>query len=126
MLQLQEPEDLYTACTEQRSQGRRVGLVPTMGYLHDGHLSLVRCARSRSDFVVLTIFVNPTQFGPGEDLDRYPRDLEGDLARCREASVDCVFTPPAASVYLAGHRTYLDVGGTDERVREWIRALEKK
>lgn len=76
-----------------RSQGKLVGFVPTMGALHEGHLSLVDVARERSDVVVLSIFVNPIQFGPNEDFDRYPRELEADLALCRERDVDIVFVP---------------------------------
>jgi pantoate--beta-alanine ligase len=77
----------------------RVGLVPTMGYLHEGHLSLIRAARSATDFVVVTIFVNPLQFGPSEDLERYPRDLATDLAHCEREGVDCVFTPAVQEMY---------------------------
>jgi len=87
------------ACERARGAGRRVGLVPTMGYLHDGHRSLMRAARAASDFVVVTIFVNPLQFGPQEDLDRYPRDLAGDLAACEAEGVDCVFAPSVAEMY---------------------------
>ena len=68
-----------------------VGFVPTMGYLHEGHLSLMRRARSENDLVVVSIFVNPTQFGPSEDLDRYPRDPEGDAAKCLETGVDAIY-----------------------------------
>ena len=111
MLELDDPKKLYATCDAQRREGQRVGLVPTMGYLHDGHLSLVRRARQLADFVVLTIFVNPTQFGPEEDLDRYPRDMEGDLAKCLAAGVDCVFAPSAGAVYPSDHRTHVEVEG---------------
>ena len=74
-----------------RREGRTIGLVPTMGYLHEGHLSLIRIAREQSDSVVVSLFVNPTQFGPAEDLAHYPRDLERDLALCREEGADIVF-----------------------------------
>ena len=81
-----------------------------MGYLHDGHRSLMRAARARSDFVVVTIFVNPLQFGPNEDLDRYPRDLAGDLAACEAEGVDCVFTPSVAEMYPRPPLTTVHVG----------------
>lgn len=86
-------------------------LVPTMGYLHAGHASLMSAARANNDFVVATVFVNPTQFGPGEDLDRYPRDPDGDAARCREAGVDLLWMPPPGEVYAADHATTVHVSG---------------
>lgn len=86
-----------------------VGLVPTMGYLHEGHLSLARRARSECGTVVLSIFVNPMQFGPSEDLDRYPRDEKGDLELAREVGVDAVFTPKAEEVYPADFTTEVRV-----------------
>lgn len=92
-----------------RAEGRRIGCVPTMGALHAGHLSLVELARRQSDFVVVTIFVNPTQFAPTEDLARYPRPLEDDLAKCRQAGVDLVFTPEVPSLYPDGYETFVTV-----------------
>jgi len=86
----------------QRAAGRRVGLVPTMGYLHAGHLSLVDRARERADVVAMSIFVNPLQFGPTEDLDRYPRNLEGDLALAGGRGTELVFAPPVAEMYPHG------------------------
>jgi pantoate--beta-alanine ligase len=86
----------------QRAAGRRVGLVPTMGYLHAGHLSLVDRARESADAVAMSIFVNPLQFGPTEDLDRYPRDLERDLALAAEKDVELVFAPSVAEMYPRG------------------------
>lgn len=93
------------------------GIVPTMGYLHAGHLSLARAARRDNDTVIASIFVNPTQFGPGEDLSRYPRDLPRDLALLESAGIDIVFTPSAEQVYPAGYATYVSpVGPLAERL----------
>jgi pantoate--beta-alanine ligase len=94
--------DVGRRIAEVRAGGRRVVLVPTMGYLHAGHLSLVRIAREAGDFVVMSIFVNPLQFGAGEDLDRYPRDLERDLELAREGGVDLVFAPESREMYPHG------------------------
>ncbi|HLW03080.1 MAG TPA: pantoate--beta-alanine ligase [Ktedonobacterales bacterium] len=99
------------------SAGESVGLVPTMGYLHDGHLSLAHAARQECDRVVVSIFVNPTQFGPREDLSRYPRDLPRDLALLDQANVDYVFTPTAEDVYPSGFASYIDpIGPLVERL----------
>ncbi len=96
---------------EPRRQGQRIGLVPTMGYLHEGHLSLLHAARAECDLVVMSLFVNPTQFGPGEDLERYPRDEERDLQLAGEAGVDFVYAPPVEEVYPEGFATAVAVGG---------------
>lgn len=96
----------------RRAEGRRIGLVPTMGYLHAGHLSLIDVARQRADEVVVTIFVNPVQFGPGEDFEKYPRDEERDLALCREAGASAVFLPPVAEMYAPDASVYV----TEERL----------
>lgn len=87
------------AVAAARAAGRSIGLVPTMGYLHAGHLSLVAAARRDGHFVVVSLFVNPTQFGPHEDYDRYPRDTAGDLAKCEQAGVELVFMPEVAAMY---------------------------
>jgi pantoate--beta-alanine ligase len=105
-----EPGAFRAACDAARAAGRRVGLVPTMGALHAGHLSLVEEARRRGcDHVALTIFVNPLQFGPDEDFDRYPRTLDDDLAACRAAGVDMVFAPPRDAMYPPGFATQVTV-----------------
>ncbi|MDQ3340915.1 MAG: pantoate--beta-alanine ligase [Myxococcota bacterium] len=92
-----------------RRDGRRIAVVPTMGALHEGHLDLVRVARGKADVVILTIFVNPTQFGPNEDLAKYPRDEAGDLAKARAAGIDLAFCPEAGSMYAAGAQTFVEV-----------------
>lgn len=94
----------------------RVGLVPTMGYLHEGHLSLVRRAREDNGFVVVSIFVNPTQFAPEEDLDRYPRDLERDLDVADSAGADAVFHPQVREMYAPDHCTWVEVEKLTERL----------
>jgi pantoate--beta-alanine ligase len=92
-----------------RRAGRTIGLVPTMGAFHEGHLELMRRARSQNDVVVVSLFVNPTQFGPGEDLDAYPRDESRDAALAEELGVDVLFAPPAAEVYPPGFATTVSV-----------------
>ncbi len=94
---------------ERALAGKSIGLVPTMGYLHEGHLSLMRRAVDETDLCVVSIFVNPTQFGPDEDLDKYPRDPESDSARCEEIGVSALFMPMPDDVYADGHQTYVDV-----------------
>lgn len=96
--------DARAAIATARREGMRVGFVPTMGFLHDGHLSLVDEARRRADFVVMSIFVNPLQFAPTEDLSRYPRDPEGDAAKARERGVALLFTPAEAEMYQRERR----------------------
>ena len=99
-----------------RRDGASIGLVATMGALHDGHFSLLREARARCDRVVMSLFVNPTQFGPTEDLDAYPRDEERDAALAREAGVDLLFAPAAAEIYPPGFATTVVVRGLSERL----------
>jgi pantoate--beta-alanine ligase len=107
-------DGLRAVLAEQRRAGRSIGLVPTMGYLHEGHVSLLRAARAECDFVVMSLFVNPTQFGPGEDLDRYPRDEERDAELADEAGVDLIYVPPVEAVYPEGFSTRVEVGGVTE------------
>ncbi|MDD2236607.1 MAG: pantoate--beta-alanine ligase [Kiritimatiellae bacterium] len=100
--------DMQEAVQTLRRDGKRIGFVPTMGYLHAGHLSLVHLARQQSDRVVVSIFVNPTQFGPNEDLEAYPRDFARDEALCRDADVDYIFYPSAAEMYPPGAGVYVN------------------
>ncbi|GAC1420416.1 MAG: pantoate--beta-alanine ligase [Actinomycetota bacterium] len=102
-------EELRGALDAERANGRRVGFVPTMGYLHAGHASLIDVARSECDVVVLSIFVNPLQFGAGEDFSAYPRDLESDLEQCRAHGVSYVFNPNAEEMYRSGGQASIRV-----------------
>jgi pantoate--beta-alanine ligase len=104
-----DPRAMRAKAEDLRRDGRRIAVVPTMGALHDGHLALLRAARARADVVILTIFVNPTQFGPNEDLAKYPRDEAGDLARARTAGIDLAFCPEAAAMYPPGSQTFVEV-----------------
>ncbi|NCC50175.1 MAG: pantoate--beta-alanine ligase [Spartobacteria bacterium] len=104
---IRTPADMQRAARDLRRAGKTIGFVPTMGFLHEGHLSLVRIARERADVVVVSIFVNPTQFGPNEDLDAYPRDFARDEALCRGEGVDLLFYPDAADMYPANASVYV-------------------
>jgi len=113
---IKTPAAMRARSSAWRQAGRRIAFVPTMGYLHQGHVSLLEEGRRRGDVLVLSIFVNPTQFGPKEDLSRYPRDLEGDLAKAERAGVDVAYVPEAAAMYPAGYQTFVDV----EQLREGL------
>ena len=97
-----------------RGKGDRIGLVPTMGALHEGHLSLVREAKERCNKTIASIFVNPAQFTPHEDFDRYPRDLKSDAEKLATAGVELIFAPPVGEIYPAGFATRIDVGGPSD------------
>ena len=99
MIQVKLIEDLKKAIYEAKSAGRSIGFVATMGYLHDGHMSLAKQAKEENDFVVMSIFVNPAQFGPNEDLDKYPRDLNRDTQMAKEVGVDLLFFPQVKEMY---------------------------
>jgi len=107
-----DPQALQEQTLAWRAQGLRVGFVPTMGFLHAGHTSLIRLARPLCDKLVVSIYVNPLQFGPNEDLGRYPRDPVGDAAKCAEAGTDLLFLPE--SLYPPGHNTRVRVAGLSE------------
>ena len=94
---------------ELKRSGKRIGLVPTMGFLHEGHLSLMKCARPKCDILIVSIYVNPTQFSPGEDLSGYPRDFERDEALCERVGVDIIFYPPDTEMYPDGFQTEVSV-----------------
>ncbi len=99
--------EMQTLAEDLRSKGKIIGLVPTMGALHEGHLSLIALAAERADTVVVSIFVNPTQFGPSEDFARYPREFESDLEKCQAADANVVFAPSADEIYPKGYSTYV-------------------
>lgn len=101
-------EDIKEIVKDVKCLNKTIGLVPTMGFLHEGHLSLIKKARDENDFVVVSIFVNPTQFGPNEDFDNYPKDLKNDFKKCEEAGVDLVFNPFEDQMYN-NHKTYITV-----------------
>ncbi len=101
--------DLKAIIRSNKKMGKTIGFVPTMGYLHEGHLSLVKTSVHDNDFTVMCIFVNPTQFGPNEDFEKYPRDMERDLRLAESAGVDVVFSPSVAEMYPESYKTYVEV-----------------
>lgn len=104
---IESPEEMQSLAVELRGKGRLLGLVPTMGALHAGHLSLIDLCRTKADVTVVSIFLNPVQFGPNEDLDRYPKTWEADLEACRAHGADIVFAPRQESIYPPGYSTYV-------------------
>lgn len=116
MLILKTAEEMQRWALEQRANGLRLGLVPTMGYLHEGHLSLIAEARQRADLVVVSIFVNPVQFGPNEDFEKYPRNEARDLELCAQAGAAAVFLPQVAAMYAPDASVYV----VEERLGEGL------
>lgn len=109
MKTITDPRGMQREADGLRRDGRRIAVVPTMGALHEGHLALIREARTRADAVVVTLFVNPAQFGDGEDLERYPRNRDRDASLAGDAGADVLFAPDAAAMYGPGYQTYLTV-----------------
>jgi len=103
------PSQMQTLMRSLKKQGKKIGFVPTMGYLHEGHLSLIRCSKKENDITVVSIFVNPIQFGANEDFGRYPRDFERDKSLCEKENVDYVFYPSYEEMYPDGFQTYVEV-----------------
>jgi pantoate--beta-alanine ligase len=114
LLLVTEIPEMRKIVTEWRRAGGKIGFVPTMGFFHQGHLALMERARAENDHVVVSLFVNPTQFGPGEDFARYPRDLERDRRLAEAAGVDVLFHPAPEEMYLAGYQTYVEVTGVSQ------------
>ena len=115
MTVIRSPRQMASRALQWQRRGRRIGLVPTMGALHEGHLSLIRRAASRNDVVIVTIFVNPLQFGPREDFARYPRPFARDVRLAREAGATLVFAPSARDMYPPGFQTSVEVGALARR-----------
>lgn len=107
---------MQTLADRVRTEGKKIGLVPTMGYLHEGHLSLLRAARKGSHLVVMSLFVNPAQFGPNEDYQTYPRDFERDCALAGSEGTDIIFTPTATDMYPKGYTTWVEVAGLSDKL----------
>ncbi|MDP4611082.1 MAG: pantoate--beta-alanine ligase [Opitutales bacterium] len=121
MQTIQSVNEMQSHAIGLRSSGRLIGLVPTMGCLHEGHLSLIDIAKEKADKVIVSIFVNPTQFGPNEDYDRYPRMLEEDIEKCRERGADIVFNPSLSEMYPDGYSTYV----TEEAISEGLCGISR-
>jgi pantoate--beta-alanine ligase len=113
--------EMQTLARELRAQGQTIALVPTMGALHEGHVGLVRLAAERAQCVIVTIFVNPTQFAPNEDFTKYPRELEADVAKCTAAGAHIIFAPPPDEIYPKGYSTYV----TEEKVAKPLEGVSR-
>lgn len=109
-------EEIQRRCEELRLAGKILALVPTMGFFHEGHLELMRVAKKNADVSMISIFVNPTQFGPSEDFEAYPRDMEGDLAKAKGVGVDIAFTPGVKEMYPEGFQTTVSVGSLTQHL----------
>jgi pantoate--beta-alanine ligase len=113
--------EMQSLAISLRTQGKLIGLVPTMGALHEGHLRLIDAAKQKADVVIVSIFVNPAQFGPNEDFAKYPRTLETDIAACEKRGADIVFTPKATDIYPPGYSTYV----TEERLSKGLCGISR-
>lgn len=111
---IKQSQQMQQLSLKLRKEGNTIGFVPTMGYLHQGHISLIEEARQENDIVVVSIFVNPIQFGKNEDFDRYPRDFERDFNICKDSGVDYIFHPDHTDMYPEGFRTYVEVEGLSD------------
>ncbi len=109
MILVEEKNKTREIIKEWKSKGYSIGFIPTMGYLHRGHLSLMEKARRENDKIVVSIFVNPIQFGPNEDYDKYPRDMAGDIEMCKSVNVDLIFAPSVSDMYKTSNQVYVDV-----------------
>lgn len=109
MVVIEDIAGMKTYVSDIKSKGKTIGLVPTMGYFHEGHLMLMRIAKKMSDHLIISLFVNPPQFGRGEDLDKYPKDMERDKTLAKAVGVECIFAPSAGEMYHAGYSTYVNV-----------------
>lgn len=113
---IEDLKELKQFVKEQKKLGKSIGLVPTMGYLHEGHQALMKKAREENDIVIVSDFVNPIQFGPNEDYDAYPRNLEHDIEKCTEQGVDILFVPTVEDMYSTNYATYVNVEGLTDNL----------